>query len=358
MIFILKYVNDPKVLYSTHFLAFQIYGGAEIQLLKTKEYLEKTGKCKIKLFDMFNDRIKDFDILHNFMMYDDCLRLVQNAKQQGIKIALSPIYWRGLGAAVTPFTPPFFERLYTNFRYFGYLTQTDMIPFKTFLELADIILPNSQLEANLISRDFKIESKKFWVVPNGADEKFADGKPGLFSEKYGMTDFVLYVGRIVKRKNPLGLMKACKELNLPLVIIGSPSLREEQYYLDCLRVAKSSANIKMLGFFPHDSEELRSAYAAAKVFVLPSNFETPGLSALEAGLSGCNLVITSQGATKEYFREHAWYVDYGSYVDLKQKLKLAYENSKTEDLRKIILQNYTWKQTAERTLQGYLSILK
>jgi glycosyltransferase involved in cell wall biosynthesis len=354
----MKCVKNPRVLYSTHPLAFQIYGGAEVQLLKTKEYLEKTGRCTIKLFDMFNDIIKDYDIMHNFMMYDDCMRLVQMAKSVGVKIVLSPIYWRGLGDSVKPLTPSFFERLYSNFRYYGYLTQTNLFPFKNFLELADIILPNSQLEANLLSRDFRINSKKFWVVPNGADETFAEGKPRLFAEKYGMTDYVLYVGRFVHRKNPMGVIKACKELNLPLVIIGSSSPREEQYYLDCKEMAESVGNIKLIGFLPHESEELRSAYAAAKVFVLPSNFETPGLSALEAGLSGCNIVITSEGATKEYFREHALYVNYGNYEDLKQKIKKAYEQPKSEKLKDLILQNYTWKNTAEKTFQAYESIIK
>lgn len=353
----MEFVKNPRALYSTHPLAFQIYGGAEIQLLKTKEYIEKTGKCSIKLFDMFNDRIKDYDILHNFMMYDDCLRLVQTAKSMGTKIALSPIYWRGLGDSVKLFTPSFFERLYKNFRNYGYFTQNNLFPFKDFLELADVILPNSQLEADLISKDFKINPEKFFVVPNGADETFAEGEPGLFAEKYGVTDFVLYVGRIVHRKNPLGVIKACKELNLPLVIIGSSSLREEQYFEDCKKMAQSVANIKMIGFLSHDSPELRSAYAAAKVFALPSNFETPGLSALEAGLSGCNIVITSQGSTKEYFREYAWYVNHESYSDLKRKLKDANEHPKSPELKKIISQNYTWKQTAEKTLQAYSSIL-
>jgi len=49
--------------------------------------------------------------------------------------------------------------------------------------------------------------------------------------------------------------------------------------------ARRYNGIKHIGFLPHDSEELQSAYAAAKVFVLPSNFETPGLTALEAGLA-------------------------------------------------------------------------
>ena len=46
---------------------------------------------------------------------------------------------------------------------------------------------------------------------------------------------------------------------------------------------------------------LASAYAAARVFALPSWFETPGLAALEAGLAGCAVAITPYGSTRDYF---------------------------------------------------------
>jgi hypothetical protein len=53
--------------------SFQHFGGAEIQLLKTKGYLEKKDGCTVKLFDMFNDKLNQHDILHIFMMRPECL---------------------------------------------------------------------------------------------------------------------------------------------------------------------------------------------------------------------------------------------------------------------------------------------
>jgi glycosyltransferase involved in cell wall biosynthesis len=161
----------------------------------------------------------------------------------------------------------------------------------------------------------------------------------------------------MRRKNPLDIIKACKDLNIPLVLIGAPTSGEEDYFCECQKMAQSSEKIKMIGFLPHDSEELSSAYAAAKVFVLPSNFETPGLAALEAGLAGCNIVITRYGSTREYFRDHAWYVDPWSLKDLRVKIKDAYEQPKSSELKKLILDNYTWEKAAEKTLQAYQMVL-
>lgn len=350
-------IENLKVLYSTYPAAFQIYGGAEIQLLKTKENIEKISGCKIKLFDMFDDRLNQYDLLHVFYMQPDNLLLSQTAKRVGLKFVLSPVYWKEHAKATDIIGPLAFMRFYSNLKRYKFATSQEVFPWKDFLELADMILPNSKMEADQLSRDFKINSKKFWVVPNGVEERFASADPSLFLEKYGVADFVLYVARIMKRKNPLGVIKVCKDLKIPLVVIGAPNIGEEDYFYECRRVAKSGENIQMIGFLPHDSAELSSAYAAAKVFALPSNFETPGLAALEAGLAGCNLVITSQGSTKEYFRENAWYVDPWSTKDLRVKIESAYGQPKSTKLKKLILENYTWKKAAEKTLEAYKSIL-
>jgi glycosyltransferase involved in cell wall biosynthesis len=356
----MKKINTENltVLYFRCPTAFEFFGGAEVQMLKTKDYIEKMGRCKIKLFDMLNDRLNQYDILHVFATHPDALHLSHMAKRAGLKFVLSPVHWREARKITNVFSPLRLARFYFNMKSFGMPTFRELLPDKAFLELADIILPNAKMEADLISRDFKIPSEKFWIVPNGVDKRFSSASPDLFIEKHGIANFVLYVGRIEKRKNILGIIKACKYLNLPLVLIGNPNIMEADYlyYSECKRIAMSNENIKMIGFLPHDSEELSSAYAAAKVFVLPSNFETPGLAALEAGLAGCNVVITSQGSTKEYFREHAFYVNPLSIEDLKVKLKCAFEQPKSSELKKLILENYTWEKVAQKTLEAYYSI--
>ena len=52
--------------------------------------------------------------------------------------------------------------------------------------------------------------------------------------------------------------------------------------------ARAATASSWLGRLDHHDPLLASAYAAARVFALPSWFETPGLAALEAALAGCS----------------------------------------------------------------------
>ncbi len=123
-------------------------------------------------------------------------------------------------------------------------------------------------------------------------------------------------------------------------------MKDEEYFRLCKKEAKNSKNIHFLGYIPHNSTLFLSAYAACKVFVLPSWYETPGLAALEAGLAGANVVITQRGATKEYFKKYAWYVDPSSVKSIREKTLEAFYAKKSKKLSKHILKNYTWEKGA------------
>jgi glycosyltransferase involved in cell wall biosynthesis len=355
----MKAKKDIKVLYFTHPCAFNIYGGAEIQILKTKMYLEKTGNCSIKLFDVFYDKFDDYDMLHIFQMDSALLSLFDLAKHKGLKTVLSPIWWESppIPSFFAKIGPAALARFYLNWKVYRIPTSLELDPFKRFLDLADIILPSSRMEISFLSRRFRVDPGKFFVVPNGVDERFAKAKPDLFVEKYGVRDFILYVGKIERNKNSLSLVKVCKDIGIPTIIIGDPQPLEEEYYAKCKRMAESSHNVQFIGSLAHDSDELASAYAAAKVFVLPSWHEVASLSALEAGLAGCNLVLTQRSSAPEYFKESAVYVNPASIADIRNKILVAYDKPKNNQIKEHVLSNFTWEKVAERTLEAYRLVL-
>ena len=84
----------------------------------------------------------------------------------------------------------------------------------------------------------------------------------------------------------------------------------------------------LIGSLDNQSEMLASAYAASDTFVLPSQFETPGISALEAALAGAKIVITPYGGTKEYFKNMAEYVDSGSSEAIKAGIEKSWAELK------------------------------
>jgi len=161
------------------------------------------------------------------------------------------------------------------------------------------------------------------------------------------------------RKNLLSLLQAFMEADLDtyLVLIGTHAREISDWKCSWQIKRGSRSNIMHLGWLPHESELLRSAYAASKVFALPSWLETPGLAALEAAVAGANIVITSKGCTKEYFDKYAWYVDPANVESIKTALIKAYHSNRKPELRERILLKYTWNRVATETLKAYTKVL-
>lgn len=333
--------------------AFQNPGGGEVLLLKTKEYLEKLG-VPIRLFDFWNDRFEKKDLLHVFGSVKEGLGLMEVAKSKGVKLVHSPIIWYNWQSS---FQIPYQlkERYLCVLRQIAKVT-LPMLPSarKKMMSLADVVLAGSQMEADQIARYFLIPRRKIEVVTYGADEDFLTAKPNDFEQKYGLKDFVLTVGRIEPRKNQLNLIRALKGSQLTLVIIGDPVSHHQDYYNRCREEA--GGNVHFLGSFSPASAELLSATAACKVFVLATWFETPGLAALEAALAGARIVITSQGSTKEYFKDFVDYVNPASVCDIRKKIDQAFKRPRGRELQDCIYAHYLWKHTATQTLAVYRKV--
>jgi len=343
-----------KIAFFAYPHSFQVPGGGEILLLKTKESLEKKG-VSIKLFNQWEDKLKDFDILHVFGSVKDCLGLMEAAKPLGVKIVISPVFWSTLNRALHEYGGTK-KRLDMAIRH---LVKT-AFPFmpssrKKMLQLADMILPNSKAEANQVARLFAVDKKKMHVCYLAADERFSKAKPDEFIAKFGISDFILSVGRIEPRKNQLNLIKALKKYGKKLVIIGNNVLGYEKYYEECRRIADK--DVLFIKNINHESPLLVSAYAAARVFVLQGWFETPGLVALEAAFAGANLAVTSAGSTKEYFADYAEYFNPASPKSIRAAVSRALIKEKTSELRKYILDNFTWEKYAEENIKVYNQLM-
>ena len=126
---------------------------------------------------------------------------------------------------------------------------------------------------------------------------------------------------------------------------------DRHYHHQCEKQA--GENVHFIGNIDHNSEMLKSAYRAKKVFVQPSWLETPGISALEASLLRCNLVITNRSSTKEYFKEMVVYCDPSSLVSIKNGTKTAMDKDKTKNVSKYILENCMWEPIARGILNVY-----
>ena len=346
-----------KILFNSNNSGFQAPGGGEILLLKTKEFLIKKG-IKVKLFDQWSDKLVDYDIFHNFGLSNNCYDLINSAYNKKVPIAITPIYaWPSLKFAFKggdKLKNKINSAAYSIIKSTHYLN--NLLYLTKMLKKADIILTDSKAERNILMRNYRLKENKFRTAPYGVDKRFYKSNPKEFIEKYKLEDFILYTGRIEPRKNVLTLIRIANELNLPLVIIGGGNYQKGDYYYNlCKKIAKK--NVHFLGIFNHESSLLSSAYAASKVMALPSWLENPGLSALEGGLAGANVLVTSIGSAREYFKNYAFYVNPNSYKDIKKKLILAYKKEKDNELALHIKKNFIWEVVTNKVAESYKELI-
>ena len=334
-------------------------GGDVVQLEMMLPYLrnlgvsaEMTGETKVDL--------SAYDLVHAINLdrpeepYQHCL----NALAQGKPVALSTVhtdlteflewgdtdYWElpepGQGNPTPRKAPP-----QDPIEMRGRARQ--QLQRQALIDWATVYLPNAQVNAEYLSQAFGMDLSRSVVVPNAAKPASFEARPELFVQKHRVKDFVLCVGRVEKKKNQLSLIAAMRGSGIPLAIVGQAN---PESYLDlCRRYADENTH-----FIPSLSEEqLASAYAAAKVHALVSWVELPGLTQLEAGAAGCNIVSTDRGSPPEYFGEMAWYCDPARIDSIREVVQAAYGAPKSERLKEHIAARYTWKRAAEKTAEGY-----
>ncbi|HHY47983.1 MAG TPA: glycosyltransferase family 4 protein [Firmicutes bacterium] len=317
--------------------------GDTVQVIETIRALGALG-IEVEHCTELSPYLDAFDLVHffNISRVQETYLQCKNAVDQGKPIALTPIYWNIEEYVLNGETVQR-EKLLQWWR-------KDHALRSEVLRWADIILPNGWAEMNILSRDFAIRPS-YHIVPNGVDPAFKDAGPGQFEAEYGLRDMVLCVGRISPRKNQLSLIKALNGTGLKLVLIGPIN---DPFYLEACR-AIASGDVVFLPQMPQ--AKLASAYAAAKVHALPSWYDTPGLSSLEAAAAGCNVVSTNRGTAVEYFGNYAWYCDPGDIKSIREAVLAAYASPKELLLQELVLQEFTWERAARETLKAYEKIL-
>ncbi len=314
-------------------MAFHTPGGGEVQLKSYQKYLPKLG-VSVELFDLWNPRFHEFDLVHFFSCISGSQHFCAYVKSLDIPLLISPNLW------ITEKT----KHLYP------------IEEIRNQLLTADLIVTNSNMEGDKLAQIFNIPRELFATVYNGVDEDFYSYvAPDLFRKYFAINGpFVLNVGNIEPRKNQLNLIRAMKLLpEYTLVLIGYK--RDIEYANACIE--EGGAQLRYLGALPHDSELLRSAYAACSLFALPSTLETPGLAALEAAAAGAKVVVTSEGSTREYFVDAAEYVAHEDYENIARGIKNLLEKDKSLINDNCLNSSFTWTNVSA-TLAGLYKAVK
>lgn len=128
--------------------------------------------------------------------------------------------------------------------------------------------------------------------------------------------YYLYFGRLSEEKGILTLVKAFRELGLPLYIVGTGPLKDYiSNYLD----KTGNHNVRMMGFMSGSS--LTDIVGNAKAIILPSEwYENGPYSAIEALQLGRPIIGADVGGIPELIKGNGLLFKMGSIESLKEKV--------------------------------------
>jgi len=355
-----------KVLFIARSTLDSTRGGDTTQVHRTAAELRNLGMSVDIVLAGTRVVTNQYDIIHlfNIIRPADLLAYTANCS---VPIVISTIYLDyseydqkargGIASAVAKFVGKFqAEYLKTWLRA---LKGQDKLHSKSYLlghrlgmrtlaSRAALLLPNSTNEAERFFEDMG-RKYPFVSIPNGVDQDVLNYKPkGERNAKQ-----VLCVAQIEGRKNQHLLIEAIKQLDADLVIVGKASPNNISYEQYCRSIA--SNQVKFTGYISR--EELLELYHTSAVHVLPSWFETTGLSSLEAASAGCNLVVSDRGDTHEYFDGYAEFCVPDDVDSITEAIKRAMVKPSTIEFQSLIRTRYTWQAAAKATLEAYKSVL-
>ncbi|WP_276485266.1 glycosyltransferase family 4 protein [Paraflavitalea pollutisoli] len=358
-----------KVLFISRATLYTDKGGDTIQVINTAHYLQNLGiDVTIRLCNETID-YSGFDLLHFFNIIRPADILI-HIQRSGKPFVISTIYVdyaeyektvRGgvAGFVFRTFSPDLIEYAKVLARALingekiispSYVLLGHSRSIKKIIRNAAMLLPNSENEYLRLLAHYHTKGN-YRVIPNAINPSlFSIGKTELQRDN----QLILCVGRIEGRKNQLNLIRAVNNTAYRLILIGSPSPNQRQYYAAC--EAEAGPNVSFIDVLPQ--EELVRYYQLAKVHVLASWFETTGLSSLEAAAMGCNIVVTEKGDTREYFENYAYYCDPSSPTSIQAAIDNAARAAFDPRLQEKINSHLTWEQTALKTLAAYQEIIR
>ena len=178
------------------------------------------------------------------------------------------------------------------------------------------------------------------VTPNGVDPAFTPSNSLLLGA------YVLAVGAVQQRKNQTAGLAAADAVSLPLVVVGP--VKDEAL---AARLRAGGADLR--GYV--SQEELAELYRGAACLVQPSRFEGFGLPVLEAMASGTPVVALDEPALREVAGDAAVFVDEDHFADGVRRAVAEREQLVAAGLERA--RSFSWRATAERTLEVYREAL-
>jgi glycosyltransferase involved in cell wall biosynthesis len=241
---------------------------------------------------------------------------------------------------------------------------------RTVTKAARVITP-SEFSRQAVLKHYALDPAKVVTIPNGVSDKFRpmdrDVSRRWIAQKYGIrAPFVLAVGNVEIRKNPMGLLRAFETLvrerpglSHHLVFAGKEAWKGGEVRRAAAR-STIADRVHFTGYVPGD--DLAELYAACQLFVFPSFYEGFGLPILEAMACGRAVACSNTTSMPEVAGETAaHYFDPYSHSEMVS----AIAHLLTDDVSRRRLERagierargFSWACSASMTLDVYRSVV-
>lgn len=234
--------------------------------------------------------------------------------------------------------------------------------FKKAAHEADLIIAISEQTKNDIVEFLKVDASKIKVIYQGCHPVF---KKDFSGEDYQKViakfnlpkEFILNIGTIETRKNVLLAVKAIKNIDTYLIIVGeeTPYTKEIKKYISENHLEDKVMFLKGLSI-----QELAILYKLAKIFVYPSLYEGFGIPIIEALYSKTPVITTHGGVFPESGGPNTIYVNPTSVDEMEKAILKLLQNDYLRDeiSRKgwEFVQKFNDKKIANMLIQIYKSL--
>jgi glycosyltransferase involved in cell wall biosynthesis len=201
-----------------------------------------------------------------------------------------------------------------------------------------VLTVSARTKRDVVGR-YGIPEARVTVTPNGVDPSFTPG---------GSHDgYLLFVGAIQPRKNPLAALRAARAVGLPLVVVGPEKDAE-------LARELRAAGADLRGYVP--KQELADLYRGAAALVLPSRFEGFGLPVLEAMACGTPVVAADEPALREVAGDVAVYAEDDDYPGAARRALDSRDQLSAAGIERAKL--FSWAETARLTAAVYRQVIE
>jgi len=203
---------------------------------------------------------------------------------------------------------------------------------------ARVLAVSERTKSDLVEL-YRIPAGKIVVTPHGVD-------PAFHPNGGAADSYLLFVGAIQPRKNPLAAAAAAEEVGLPLVVAGpirDPRLARE--------LERRGADLR--GYV--SKEALAELYRGAAALVFPTRYEGFGLPMLEAMACGTPVVAEPDPALREVAGDAAVFAEPDGLAAAIRATLADRDRRSAAGLERA--RAFSWEETARLTLAAYREVL-